>query len=438
MVGHIAVPGDKSISHRAVLIGAICDGETRVSGFGRSADTESTIAAVRALGVDVYEHGDDTLRIFGRGLRGLAAPDGPIDCGNAGTLVRLLAGILAGQGGEFELTGDDSLSARPMGRIAEPLGRMGALVETTDGSPANGDHGSTAARDRLRPACRERAGEVGRAPRRALRGRRDDRRRAGADPRPHRADARSGRRSRRGSPDERHGVARRAARARRDRGTGRLLVGGAVRGRRDARPRFGAPRPRRQPQPAPHRAPRDPRANGRERDGLQPPGDRRGARRRPRDPLGASRGNDGARQRSAARDRRVAPVRACGGVRAWREHADRRGGAACEGDGPDRRDRRGPARTGRPCARAGRRPDGHGRPVADPRRQDGESRRPPTRDARRRRGARVARRRAGRGRGRGRSQLPGLLRRWWTSSGASPSSSRTSGGKPHSNYPPAR
>ncbi len=133
LVGHLAVPGDKSISHRAVLIGAICDGETRVSGFGRSADTESTIAAVRALGVDVYEHGDDTLRIFGRGLRGLVAPDGPIDCGNAGTLVRLLAGILAGQGGEFELTGDDSLSARPMGRIAEPLGRMGALVETTEG-----------------------------------------------------------------------------------------------------------------------------------------------------------------------------------------------------------------------------------------------------------------------------------------------------------------
>ena len=133
LVGHLAVPGDKSISHRAVLIGAICDGETRVSGFGRSADTESTIAAVRALGVDVYEHGDDTLRIFGQGLRGLAAADGPIDCGNAGTLVRLLAGILAGQGGEFELTGDDSLSARPMGRIAEPLGRMGATVETTDG-----------------------------------------------------------------------------------------------------------------------------------------------------------------------------------------------------------------------------------------------------------------------------------------------------------------
>ena len=134
LVGHVAVPGDKSISHRSVLIGAICDGETRVKGFGRSADTEATIAAVRALGVDVYEHGADTLRVFGKGLRGLRGPGRPIDCANAGTLVRLIAGILAGQDGEsFELTGDESLSRRPMGRIAEPLERMGGSLETTDG-----------------------------------------------------------------------------------------------------------------------------------------------------------------------------------------------------------------------------------------------------------------------------------------------------------------
>ena len=134
LVGHLAVPGDKSISHRAVLVGAICDGETHVTGFGRSADTDATIAAVRALGVDVYEHGGETLRIFGRGLRGLRAPAAPIDCANAGTLVRLIAGILAGQAGQaFELRGDESLSRRPMERIAEPLRRMGAVVETTDG-----------------------------------------------------------------------------------------------------------------------------------------------------------------------------------------------------------------------------------------------------------------------------------------------------------------
>jgi 3-phosphoshikimate 1-carboxyvinyltransferase len=134
IVGHMAVPGDKSISHRAVLFGALCDGETRITGFGRSADTEATIAAVRALGITVYEHGEDTLRVFGKGLRGLTAPGKPIDCMNAGTLVRLLAGILAGQEGqEFELTGDASLSARPMRRVTDPLGHMGAGVETEDG-----------------------------------------------------------------------------------------------------------------------------------------------------------------------------------------------------------------------------------------------------------------------------------------------------------------
>jgi 3-phosphoshikimate 1-carboxyvinyltransferase len=134
LVGHVAVPGDKSISHRSVLIGALCDGETRVTGFGRSADTEATIEAVRSLGVTVYEHDHDTLRIFGKGLRGLTAPGRSIDCRNAGTLVRLLSGILAGQEGQqFELTGDASLSARPMKRVTEPLGRMGAAVETDDG-----------------------------------------------------------------------------------------------------------------------------------------------------------------------------------------------------------------------------------------------------------------------------------------------------------------
>lgn len=131
--GGVAVPGDKSISHRAVLVGAIAEGETAVTGFGRSADTESTVAAVRALGVEVEEDGD-ALRIEGMGLRGLQAPDGPIDCGNAGTLARLLPGILAGQRGRhFTLTGDESLSSRPMRRIADPLMRMGTGVETARG-----------------------------------------------------------------------------------------------------------------------------------------------------------------------------------------------------------------------------------------------------------------------------------------------------------------
>jgi 3-phosphoshikimate 1-carboxyvinyltransferase len=133
LAGVISVPGDKSISHRSVLLGAISDGEVRVTGFGRSGDTESSIAAVRAMGVEVVEEDVDTIRVQGVGLRGLVAPAEPIDCGNSGTTVRLIAGILVGQSGCFELVGDESLSRRPMERIAEPLRRMGASVETTDG-----------------------------------------------------------------------------------------------------------------------------------------------------------------------------------------------------------------------------------------------------------------------------------------------------------------
>jgi 3-phosphoshikimate 1-carboxyvinyltransferase len=134
ITGHIAVPGDKSISHRAVLLAAVCEGETRIQGFGRSGDTESTIAAVRALGAQVEDVDVDTLVVGGVGLRGLRAPDGPIDCGNAGTLIRLLPGLLAGQQGRFELTGDESLRSRPMERVADPLRRMGVSVETSDGT----------------------------------------------------------------------------------------------------------------------------------------------------------------------------------------------------------------------------------------------------------------------------------------------------------------
>jgi 3-phosphoshikimate 1-carboxyvinyltransferase len=133
LVGHVAVPGDKSISHRAVLLCAICDGETRISGFGRSEDTESTIAAMRVLGAGVDEEDIDTLTVHGVGIRGLRQPSSPVDCGNAGTLMRLLPGILAGQEGRFELVGDESLSSRPMERVAEPLRLMGARIETTDG-----------------------------------------------------------------------------------------------------------------------------------------------------------------------------------------------------------------------------------------------------------------------------------------------------------------
>jgi 3-phosphoshikimate 1-carboxyvinyltransferase len=130
--GDIAVPGDKSVSHRALLLGAVADGVSEIDGFGASKDTLSTAAAVRALGAGVEVDGD-RVRVEGVGLRGLQEPGGPLDCGNAGTLMRLLPGILVGQEGRFELVGDESLSTRPMERIAEPLRAMGARVETDDG-----------------------------------------------------------------------------------------------------------------------------------------------------------------------------------------------------------------------------------------------------------------------------------------------------------------
>ncbi len=134
VLGHIAVPGDKSISHRAVLLGAVAEGETRIDGFGRSADTESTISAARALGAEVVEEEDDRLIVDGRGLHALEEPSAPLDCGNAGTLLRLVTGLLVAQTDRrFELTGDESLRARPMERVAEPLRRMGGRIATDDG-----------------------------------------------------------------------------------------------------------------------------------------------------------------------------------------------------------------------------------------------------------------------------------------------------------------
>ncbi|MDX6543311.1 MAG: 3-phosphoshikimate 1-carboxyvinyltransferase [Gaiellaceae bacterium] len=133
VVGAIAVPAVKGICQRGVLLGAIADGESELRGFGHAADTDVAIEIVRALGVDVRVE-DDTVRIAGRGLRSLVEPDGPLDCGNAGTVLRLTAGVLAGQDGRFELVGDDSLSSRPV-RVDEPLRLMGAEVETDGGTP---------------------------------------------------------------------------------------------------------------------------------------------------------------------------------------------------------------------------------------------------------------------------------------------------------------
>jgi 3-phosphoshikimate 1-carboxyvinyltransferase len=122
--GEVVLPGDKSISHRALMLGAIAGGGSTIRGLSRGADVGSTAACLRALGVEI---GDG--EVAGVGMSGLRAPSGPLDCGNSGTTMRLLAGLLAAQGFESELTGDDSLKTRPMDRVVEPLRQMGARAE---------------------------------------------------------------------------------------------------------------------------------------------------------------------------------------------------------------------------------------------------------------------------------------------------------------------
>ena len=133
--GTVRVPGDKSISHRAVLLGGLAEGTTDVFGFLPGHDCQATVAAFQAMGVRIDQRDDTTLSIHGQGLAGLRAPAAALDLGNSGTAMRLLAGVLAGQPFDTELIGDDSLSARPMERVAEPLRRMGADIATHDGRP---------------------------------------------------------------------------------------------------------------------------------------------------------------------------------------------------------------------------------------------------------------------------------------------------------------
>jgi 3-phosphoshikimate 1-carboxyvinyltransferase len=126
--GTCRVPGDKSISHRALLFGALADGVVEARGLGRGGDNLSTAAALRALGVDITLAGDEA-RVRGVGFAGLRAAAGALDCGNSGTTIRLLLGLLAGRPFETELVGDASLTRRPMRRVAEPLRRMGAAID---------------------------------------------------------------------------------------------------------------------------------------------------------------------------------------------------------------------------------------------------------------------------------------------------------------------
>jgi 3-phosphoshikimate 1-carboxyvinyltransferase len=136
LTGRLRVPGDKSISHRAIMLAAIAEGETRIGGFLEGADALATLAVFRHLGVEIEGPDAGQVRVRGVGMRGLRAPEGVLDMGNSGTSMRLLAGLLAGQSFPSTLTGDASLSRRPMRRVTEPLTLMGARIETSEAGTA--------------------------------------------------------------------------------------------------------------------------------------------------------------------------------------------------------------------------------------------------------------------------------------------------------------
>ena len=129
--GRLRVASDKSISHRSIMLGALAEGVTEVEGFLEGADSLATLAAFRAMGVTIEGPDAGRVRIQGVGMHGLRPPAGPLDLGNSGTSMRLLAGLLAAQAFDATLVGDASLSGRPMRRVTEPLARMGARIDTT-------------------------------------------------------------------------------------------------------------------------------------------------------------------------------------------------------------------------------------------------------------------------------------------------------------------
>ncbi len=134
--GRLRVPGDKSISHRAIMFGALAEGTTAVTGFLEGEDCLATLRAFRAMGVRIDGPDQGRVTVHGVGLRGLRAPTEPLDMGNSGTSMRLMSGILAGQPFDTVLAGDASLNRRPMRRVTEPLARMGAWIETTEAGVA--------------------------------------------------------------------------------------------------------------------------------------------------------------------------------------------------------------------------------------------------------------------------------------------------------------
>jgi 3-phosphoshikimate 1-carboxyvinyltransferase len=139
--GKVTVPGDKSISHRALMLGAIAEGQTRVSGFLNGEDCLATLTALRDMGVAIEQSSATDLIIEGCGSAGLQPPSGPLNMGNSGTAMRLFAGLLSGQSFTSKLVGDASLSQRPMARVIDPLKEMGAKIYSADGWPPIEIHG---------------------------------------------------------------------------------------------------------------------------------------------------------------------------------------------------------------------------------------------------------------------------------------------------------
>lgn len=133
--GSISVPGDKSVSHRALMFSAIANGTARITGFLAGEDCFSTMTALQAMGIDIERVGPTVVVVCGKGLHGLTAADDELDMGNSGTAMRLFCGLLAGQSFDSTLKGDASLSARPMGRVIEPLAQMGAKIDSAEGKP---------------------------------------------------------------------------------------------------------------------------------------------------------------------------------------------------------------------------------------------------------------------------------------------------------------
>lgn len=139
--GKVTVPGDKSISHRALMLGAVAEGQTRIRGFLNGEDCLATMAALRDMGVPIEQLSDTDLIVEGRGSAGLQAPSAPLNMGNSGSAMRLFAGLLSGRSFSSRLVGDDSLSQRPMDRIINPLTKMGSTIDSAKGKPPLTIHG---------------------------------------------------------------------------------------------------------------------------------------------------------------------------------------------------------------------------------------------------------------------------------------------------------